>query len=182
MSSLAFPTRRQPRAWTSTRAAAVVLFLSAATIAGAWAFQYAGYLPCDLCLKQRWAYYVGVPLAAVVLGFVKTAPRGLVEAAFWLMALLWLGSAVFGAYHSGVEWGIFQGPTDCTGTLTKAASMNDFMQQLQTTKVVRCDAVAIRILGLSLAGWNCVVSLILAAVSIAGARHAGRAGPPTFQA
>ena len=139
------------------------------TIAGAWAFEAAGYLPCELCLKQRWAYYVGVPLAALV---AVAAPRWRVPTGmgFALLAVLFLGSAIFGAYHAGVEWGFWQGPTDCTGSLQKAGSMADFMNQLSTVKVVRCDAVAIRILGLSLAGWNAVVSLMLCALGVAGAR------------
>ena len=74
-------------------------------------------------------------------------------------------SALFGAYHAGVEWGFWPGPSDCTGTLEKAGSVTDFMKQLQTTKVVRCDAVAIRILGLSLAGWNAVISAAMALVA-----------------
>jgi disulfide bond formation protein DsbB len=90
-------------------------------------------------------------------------------ACFAALALLFLGSAGFGAYHAGVEWGFWPGPADCTGTLARAPSMADFMKQLQTIKVVRCDAVAIRILGLSLAGWNVVVSLAVAGLAAAGA-------------
>ncbi len=152
-----------------SRLALLLLALAFATIAGAWAFEAAGYLPCELCLKQRWAYYVGVPLAALV---AVAAPRWRVPTGmgFALLAVLFLGSAIFGAYHAGVEWGFWQGPTDCTGSLQKAGSMADFMNQLSTVKVVRCDAVAIRILGLSLAGWNAVVSLMLCALGVAGAR------------
>ncbi len=150
-----------------SRLALLLLALAFATIAGAWAFEAAGYLPCELCLKQRWAYYVGVPLAALV---AVAAPRWRMPAGmgFALLAVLFLGSAIFGAYHAGVEWSFWQGPTDCTGSLQKAGSMADFMNQLSTVKVVRCDAVAIRILGLSLAGWNAVVSLMLCALGVAG--------------
>jgi disulfide bond formation protein DsbB len=166
---------RLPMAATPLRIALLVTLLALAAIAGAWMFEWAGYLPCELCLKQRWAYYAGVPVAALVsIAVAARAPRGLVVAGFVLVALIFAGSAVFGAYHAGVEWGFWQGPTDCTGTLSKAASVDDFMQQLQTTHVVRCDAVAIRILGLSLAGWNAVVSALIVALSIAGARLARR--------
>ena len=78
------------------------------------------------------------------------------------------GSSIFGIYHSGVEWGWWQGPTDCTGTLNAAPSLNDFLKQLETVKVVRCDAVAIRILGLSLAGWNAVISAAMALAAAEG--------------
>jgi disulfide bond formation protein DsbB len=154
---------------TPARIALLVFALAFATIAGAWGFEAAGYLPCELCLKQRWAYYAGVPLAALV-AIAAPRARAVAGVGFVLLALLFLGSAGFGAYHAGVEWGFWPGPTDCTGSLQKAGSMDDFMKQLQTVKVVRCDAVAIRILGLSLAGWNAVVSLVLTGLGAAGAR------------
>jgi len=83
-----------------------------------------------------------------------------------------IGSMIFGVYHAGVEWGFWPGPSGCTGALAKADSMQDFLKQLETTKVVRCDAVAIRILGLSLACWNAVISAAMAALAFLGARKA----------
>ncbi len=157
---------------TPLRIGAALTLLAFATIAGAWAFEAAGYLPCELCLKERWAYYAGVPLGALTTLAVIGGARRLAGAGFVLLALLFLGSAIFGAYHAGVEWGFWQGPTDCTGTLAKASSMSDFMTQLQTVRVVRCDAVAIRVLGLSLAGWNAVISLVIAVAAAIGARRA----------
>jgi disulfide bond formation protein DsbB len=161
---------------TPRRAALLVVIVATATILGAWAFQLAGYAPCELCLKQRIAYYIGIPIALLTL-FVAARHRlgSHRRARFGLAALtlVFIASALFGAYHAGVEWGFWPGPADCTGTLEKAGSMNDFMKQLQTTKVVRCDAVAIRILGLSLAGWNAVISAAMAVVAGMGAarRH-----------
>ena len=157
---------------TPTQIAGAIALVAFATIAGAWIFEAAGYLPCELCLKQRWAYYGGVPLACLTTLAAWRGPRWLAGAGLILLALLFLGSAVFGAYHAGVEWGFWQGPTDCTGNLSKASSMDDFMRQLNTVKVVRCDAVAIRILGLSLAGWNAVISLCLSGLGALGARRA----------
>ena len=148
--------------------AVLVLVLAVATIAGAFAFQAAGYAPCELCLKERLPYYAGMVVAVLTIAAVRKGPRLLPRIGFAALALLFLGSAVFGAYHAGVEWGWWAGPTDCTGTLDHAGSVADFMKQLQTVKVVRCDAVAIRILGLSLAGWNAVVSLAVAAVAGVG--------------
>jgi len=157
---------------TPLRAAAGVLLVAFATIAGAWVFEWAGYAPCELCLMQRWAYYAGVPLAALVAIIAARGPRGLAGAGLALLGLIFLGGMIFGAYHAGVEWGFWPGPTGCTGALTKADSMQDFLKQLETTKVVRCDAVAIRILGLSLAGWNAVMSAVMAALALIGARPA----------
>ena len=157
---------------TPLQAALGVLILAFATIAGAWIFEWAGYLPCELCLMQRWAYYAGVPLAALVVIIAARGSRGMAGAGLALLGLVFIGSMVFGVYHAGVEWGFWPGPTGCTGALTRADSMADFLKQLETVKVVRCDAVAIRILGLSLAGWNAVISAAMAALALLGARKA----------
>ncbi|MGO9007194.1 MAG: disulfide bond formation protein B [Beijerinckiaceae bacterium] len=149
-------------------AVVAILALALATIAGAFVFQALGFAPCDLCFKQRIPYYVGIPVAAFALGFAARGFRGLLPAALILLALIFAGSAIFGAYHAGVEWGFWRGPADCTGTFAKNESMADFLQQLQTVKVVRCDVVAVRILGLSLAGWNAVVSALLVGIAAAG--------------
>jgi len=163
---------------TPFRAALFVFIVATATILGAWAFQFAGYAPCELCLKQRIAYYIGIPVALLTLFVASRRRLGSRRAArlgLAALTLVFLASALFGAYHAGVEWGFWSGPADCTGTLEKAGSMNDFMKQLQTTKVVRCDAVAIRILGLSLAGWNAVISAAMAIVAgVAAAPSATR--------
>ena len=154
----------------SARNAALLVALGAfATVGGAWLFQAAGYAPCELCLKERLPYYVGVLLALLVAAAAWRGPPALARAGLWALAALFLGSAVVGAYHAGVEWKFWAGPTDCTGDLTPAGSVGDFMKELNRTEIVRCDAVAIRILGLSLAGWNAVISLGLAAVAALGA-------------
>ncbi len=153
------------------RPAALVLILAVATIAGAFAFQAAGYAPCELCLEERLPYYAGIALAAVTLALAWRGPPVLARAGLVLLALLFLFSAGFGTYHAGVEWQFWAGPTDCTGAASRPTSNADFLRQLQSTHVVRCDAVAIRILGLSLAGWNALVSLAIAGVAAAGLRR-----------
>lgn len=147
-----------------SRLAAMIGALAFATIAAAWGFELAGFAPCELCLAQRIPYYAGVPMAAVVALLAKGNQR----AGFVVLALLFAGSAVFGLYHAGVEWGFWSGPTACTGAIKPAASIDGFLKDLKTTHVVRCDAVAIRILGLSLAAWNAVVSAALSALAIFG--------------
>lgn len=154
---------------TPLRAALAITLIAFATIAGAWIFEFYGYLPCELCLKQRWAYYAGVPLAALTALVAARSPQA-ARPLLWALALLWFGSMMFGIYHSGVEWSFWPGPTTCTGAASTAGSMDDFMKQLQTTQVVQCDKVAIRILGLSLAGWNAVISAAMSALAVFGAR------------
>lgn len=154
------------------QAAAGVTLVAAATITGALIFEKFGYAPCELCLQQRWAYYVGVPLAAAaaLAGLAKPQWGG------WLLALvvvLFAGGAVFGAWHAGVEWGFWPGPSGCSGAASqRAADMADFLRQIEATKLVRCDEVALRILGLSLAGWNAVISAGLATLATSGVRNA----------
>jgi disulfide bond formation protein DsbB len=157
----------------SPRAAAwIAALLAGATISGAWVFEYFGFAPCELCLQQRWAYYVGAPLAVLAALAVVLWPRlgGLLLAG---LALIFAGSAVFGAWHAGVEWGFWPGPAGCAGAVSqKAVDMTDFLRQIEATKLVRCDEVALRILGLSLAGWNVVISAGLASLAALGARNA----------
>lgn len=142
-------------------AALVILVVAAATIAGALVSQYGfGYLPCELCLLQRWPYYVGVPLAALVL----VAPAPLRRAGLGALALVFVASAGLGAYHAGVEWGFWLGPADCGGG-GGVGSFADFAKSLDKARVVSCTEAAFRILGLSLAGWNTLISLGLAGLA-----------------
>jgi len=146
-------------------AALAVAAIATATIAGAWIFEYLGYAPCPLCLKQRWVYYAGIPLALAVAA-IAPGNRNVAKAGLVLLVLLWVGSAGFGVYHAGVEWKFWPGPGTCGGDLS--GLLPDLSK-----KVIACDEAAIRIFGLSLAGWNAVISLAMAAIALAGARDQG---------
>lgn len=148
----------------------VILAIAAASIAGAFLFEAFGYAPCELCLKERIPYYAAIPIAGLALIFATCGPRALSRVTFSILALIFGVSAIFGAYHAGVEWGFWPGPTECTGALQRAASVTDFLKQLESVKVVRCDSAALRILGLSLAGWNALISAGLAALAVLGLR------------
>lgn len=150
---------------TPVRIALAILLITAGALAGVWIFQALGYAPCELCLKERIPYYGGVALAAATAALGMQNEDHLLPAAFAGLVLLFLASAAFGAYHAGVEFGFWPGPSDCAGALDHAGSVGDFMKQLQTVKVVRCDAVSLRVFGLSLAVWNAAMSLFLAALS-----------------
>ena len=144
---------------------------AAATVGGALVFEHAfGYVPCKLCLIQRNPYYIAIPLglAAAVL------PPRWGRIGLWLLALVFAVSAVLGAYHAGVEWGLWAGPSDCGGgSGAGAGNVGDFLNQLQNTRVVSCTEAAWRFLGLSLAGWNVLISLALAAVAAKAAADKG---------
>ena len=150
---------------TAAAGALTVAVIAFATIAGAWIFQGLGYPPCDLCYEQRYAYYVGVPLAALAFAVAKAgAPRTIVIAGLIALALIFAANAILAGYHSGVEAGLWPGPTACTGSLADHPKGN-LLEQLQTIKVVRCDAVSLRVFGLSLANWNILLSAALAALA-----------------
>ena len=153
--------------------ALVILAIAVASIAGAFVFEALGYAPCELCLKERIPYYAAIPLAGLALLFSARGSRSLLHAALSILALIFTASAILGAYHAGVEWGFWPGPLECSGPLDRAASVADFLKQLQIFKLTRCDVPALRILGLSLAGWNAFVSAGLAALAVAGARSRG---------
>ncbi len=145
----------------SLRQAMMLVFLiTLATILGAWVFEYAGYAPCELCLMQRFAYYAAVPLSLLFLLLSQNNPK-LLRSGLILLGLIMLGSCIFGIYHSGVEWKLWAGPTTCTGGGDFKLGLPDL-----TKKAVMCDQPAIRILGLSLAGWNAVVSAFVSALAL----------------
>jgi disulfide bond formation protein DsbB len=152
---------------TPRRAALLIFAVALGTIVGAWIFEYLGYAPCELCLWQRWSYYAAIPIALLV---ALAAPRQpeLARAGLGLLAVLWLGSMVFGVYHAGVEWKWWLGPSTCGSQAGFSGGIPDL-----GAPVILCDTAAIRILGLSLAGWNAVISLGLALVAIAGLRRQG---------
>jgi disulfide bond formation protein DsbB len=82
-----------------------------------------------------------------------------------LISLIFAVGSVLGAYHSGVEYHLWPGPSDCTGPLDHAGSINDFLNQLKTVRVVRCDEVELRVFGVSLAVWNTAIAAFLAGLS-----------------
>jgi len=146
---------------------ALIGVASLALIAGAWFFELVLHLrPCKLCLEQRMPHYAAIGLALAGL-LLARSPR-----LQWLvllgLAALMAWSAGLGVYHAGVEWGWFVGPNDCGGAAAAATGMQDFMKQLQTTRIVACSEAAWRFLGLSLAGWNALVSAGLFLLAVFG--------------
>jgi disulfide bond formation protein DsbB len=139
-----------------------------ATILGAYFFQYVlGYAPCPLCLEQRIPYYVAIPLALLVaFAALSAAPRTMVRAGLALLTLIMLVSAGLGIYHAGVEWKFWQGPLDCSGPITGFGSASDLFTK--PSGLVRCDDAAWRFLGISLAGYNVLISIVLAAIAAWG--------------
>jgi disulfide bond formation protein DsbB len=144
----------------------VVFAVTLATILGAWMFQFAGYEPCELCLKQRFAYYAAVPLSAAFALAGTNNPK-LLRQGLLILGLIMLASCIFGIYHSGVEWKFWAGPTACTGG-------GDFKSVLPdlSKPAVLCDQPAIRIFGISLAGYNALISAFVSGLALGRWRQA----------
>lgn len=144
------------------------LLLSAAMLAGAHAFEIFGrFLPCPLCLRQREVYWAAIAVAA----------GGLVLQRFWwndravitlniILCLVFLIGAVVAGFHTGVEWNWWDGPADCSGgvggPLPSSMGEIDFDRKFST---VSCSDAAWRMFGISMAGYNTLISVGLAAMS-----------------
>jgi len=155
-------------------AAAIVAVVGLMTIGGFFFFQYGmGLPPCPLCLEQRISFYVCVPLAALLwLGAGHGAARKVMVLGFLVIAAVMLWNAGLASYHAGVEWKFWPGPQDCSGPINNFGSAQDLLKQLSNISLVRCDVASWRFLGLSLAGWDVLVSLGLVCVAGWGARAA----------
>jgi disulfide bond formation protein DsbB len=135
----------------------VALLLPLALLGGALGSQYLGGLhPCEMCYWQRWPHGAAIVLAA--LAFTAPADSSRARALTLLAALAIAISGAIGVYHAGVEAKIFQGFTTCTA-LPKAATTAELLKQITQTPLVRCDDVQFRFLGISMAGWNAILSL-----------------------
>jgi disulfide bond formation protein DsbB len=136
----------------------IALLLPLALLAGAFGSQYLGGLvPCEMCWWQREAHMVAIVFA----GLSFTAPPQTSRSRnFVLLAALGIAvSGIIGVYHAGVEAKIFEGFTQCTASATKGMSTEELLRQITHAPLVRCDEVQFRFLGISMAGWNAILSL-----------------------
>jgi disulfide bond formation protein DsbB len=160
-------------ATSPARRAGVILAVIVLALGGAWFLELAvGLAPCKLCLMQRWPWYAAMPLAALALAIA--GPIGYPRAArpaFAMLAAIFMIGAALGAYHAGVEWGWWPGPADCGGRVqTGPANASDLLSAMEKTRIVSCTEVSFKLLGLSLAGWNALLSFLLAMLAIRGWR------------
>ena len=163
------------RTWSRTRLPEIGLVLAGmvATILGALAFEHiGGYVPCALCLLQRNPYYIGIPVMVLALvAEIVNAPPVVTRALLAIGAILMLVGAGLGIYHSGVEWGFWEGPSACSAPVDSVpTNADDLLGDLNKVHGPSCTVAPWRMLGLSFAGWNVVTSAILAAIAVRGAR------------
>ena len=140
--------------------------ISTVLLSGALLFQYvAGLEPCSLCIWQRWPHLAVMIIAFIGLRGVK--PRKML----WLIFITGITSVSLGSYHAGVEYQFWAGPTGCTAILTLNSDIRALTQELLATPLVRCDDVKWSLLGLSMAGWNALISLDIMAVALISLRR-----------
>ncbi|RMF07414.1 MAG: disulfide bond formation protein B [Alphaproteobacteria bacterium] len=148
------------------RQAPILLALCAVSMLGAaYVFQYWGGLaPCELCWWQRYVYMAAIPVALAA--FALDGPGGGLHAGLLLglLALVFAGSAGLAGYHVGVEQGWWEGPAACSAFALEG-SLEDMVSKLIAAPVVRCDEVAWSLFGVSMAGYNAIISISLAGVS-----------------
>lgn len=169
------PSATEPALYPSTKETASLLLVAGSVLAlsAAWYFQLVvGLAPCPLCLDQRIAYYVAIPLGLIAFYLLRSDRIAPARVLLGLLGLAMLANAGLAVYHAGIEWQFWTGPTACTGA---PVATSNILSALKGARVPRCDEAAWRMFGLSMAGWNALIALGLAAVGFAGATT-GRKG------
>lgn len=166
------------RWWT-----AFALMASLALLGAAHAFErFGGLEPCNLCLRQREVLWAAVAIAApaTLWTLVSRASRGTPRVGAFMLFVVFAAGAITAGYHAGGELGWFTLPATCGGTGETAglSAMEAFAQGAGSTRVPRCDAVAWSFLGLSMAGWNALISVGLATMSVLAAKRPKDARAP----
>ena len=129
------------------------MLVPAAALAVAFGSQYLGHLvPCEMCWWQRYAH-----MAALVLALLALVVRG--RAVVLLAALAIAASGAIGVYHAGCELHFYQCITQCTSTVSAGMSTDDYLKAIMSAPMIRCDDIQWSFLGISMAGWNAILSL-----------------------
>ena len=151
------------RGSTLALAKALSLLVPAALLAGAFGSEHLGGLnPCEMCWWQRWPHVAAVAFALVgIAGAGRLPDRG--RSFVWLAALAILVSGGIGVYHAGVEAGIFEGITQCSA-VDASGTAEDVLNRIMNAPIIRCDQVQWSLFGISMAGWNAILSITSALV------------------
>jgi disulfide bond formation protein DsbB len=140
--------------------------ISTTLFGGALLFQYVGdFAPCSLCIWQRWPH-----LAVIIVAFIGL--RGVMpRSMLWLIFIAGIISVGLASYHAGIEYGFWAGPAGCTANLALDGDIKALTQQLLATPLVRCDEITWSLFGLSMAGWNALISLDIIAMALISLRR-----------
>jgi disulfide bond formation protein DsbB len=135
----------------------IALLLPLGLIGGALFSQFVGHLvPCEMCMWQRYPHYTAIAVA--VLAFVIPDRRA-TWALVAIAALLIGASGVIGVLHAGVEYKWWPGFTACTASYASGATGMEMIEMLRHAPMVRCDTAQWTLFGISLAGFNAILSI-----------------------
>lgn len=138
------------------------LGIAVAVLLGAYGFEILGGLaPCQLCYYQRAPYF----LAIIVCAMAWLYPRWM-RVLLRMLAVIYLISVVLGIYHAGVEWKFWPGPASCTAPGNSDIPVEELMAQILAAPIVRCDEIPWSLFGISLAGYNVLISIALLTMAL----------------
>ena len=144
------------------KAKALAVLVPTGLLAGAYGSEHIGGLsPCEMCWWQRYAHFAGLGAGLLALALARLPDRG--RSFVWLAALAIFASGLIGGYHAGVELGIFEGITQCTAS-TAGLSPKEMLDRVMNAPLTRCDEVQFSFLGISMAGWNAILSVSAALI------------------
>lgn len=155
--------------FSARTAAQVLLFSSIAVLGAAYIFEYGfGYEPCKLCLYQRLPWWIGIGIGSVALNYKKRVHLMVMLTLLGGLVLL-VGAGIAG-YHVGVEFKWWEGPTSCSGAVGSAEmTLEELKAAVMSAAPVRCDDIPWSLFGISMAGYNFLLSLGLGLFVIHGA-------------
>ena len=146
------------------RALLICTAMSGGLLVASFLFEYVGGLaPCKMCIWQRWAHVV---LILTALSGLLIPKRIRANPALMFVVVAAMISAAIAGFHAGVEWQLWDGPSGCTASLSSSGDMSLLVDQLLATPVVRCDEVPWSLFGISMAGWNSILSLDIAGFAL----------------
>lgn len=132
----------------------LALVVPVGLLAGALGSQHLGGLyPCEMCHWQRWPHYAAVPLALLA---IVLRDKGMGTVFLWLATVAIFASGAIGVFHAGVEYGWWEGLTSCS---TAPGGGGDFLTDILATPVISCDQPQWTLFGVSLAGFNAIISI-----------------------
>ena len=153
----------------------LLLAIAGATLVAALAFEHiGGLLPCPLCLQQRIPYWSALPASLLALLAFRWKFFALGAGLMSLVALGFAFGSVLAVYHAGIEWHWWEGPVSCSGS-SAPASIDALLEGLEGDAPPRCDEAAWRLLGISLSGYNALISIFLSGLGFMAAKESWRA-------
>ena len=132
----------------------IIVIISLIVLISVHIIEIMGYEACDLCLKQRWAWYLALITASIPFFITVNFNKILLS----IISIVLFCNAIFAAWHAGIEWDLWPGLSTCNSSMI--FDSNNLLETLKESSVPICDDASLRIFGVSLAGYNFIVSLL----------------------